>query len=618
MNQKNAAKEALKIVAAPRPLRLSEWSNSYFFLSSENSAEPGKYSTTRTPYVVEPMDCITDPEVEEVVLLWASQTAKTTIFNAATGYFIHHDPAPIMMVQPTKEMGEAWSKDRFVPMVRDTPVLNELVNIQSSRDGDNTIMHKRFPGGNLTIAGANSPASLASRPKRVMILDEVDRFPRSAKKEGRPSKLAIARTTTFYNRKILKSSSPTIRGESEIEEDYENSDKRKLWVECPHCLERQKLVFEQLQWPQSEPENAYYVCALNGCILHDSDKYYMLANHEWRAEAPFKGRAGFQLSALYSPWLRFGEMAREFVESKGDPEKLKVFINTRLAETYEENLDGDGIDEESLTNRVEDYEGAPEGVLVVTAGVDVQDDRLELEIIGWGIEEESWNLGYHVIHGDPGTKEVWQDLDDILETKIMHERGVELSIACACIDAGGHHAESVYLYTKSKQVQGRRVYAVRGYSHSWRPVVGKPSNNNSHRVKVFYVGTDTAKDTIFSRLKIDEEGAGYCHFSANLPDEYFKGLTSEKLVKRYAKGRTVKQYIKKTQSTRNEPLDCRVYGFAALKIIKPNMPKVKLRFDKLTEKKPPPEHDDSPHNTTKGTSRTTKRGRRGSGFVNRW
>lgn len=577
--------------------------------------------TSRAPYQREIMDAISDTEVEQVVLLMASQTGKTEIFNNAVGYYIHQDPAPLMMVQPTKDMAEAWSKDRLVPMVRDTPVLHALINIDTRRDGENTILHKRFPGGNLTISGANSPASLASRPKRVMILDEVDRYPTSAKKEGRPSKLAIKRTTTFWNRKILKSSSPTIRGESEIEEDYDNSDKRRYWVKCPHCDEMQVMAFEHLKWPEGQPEQASYVCAANGCILTDGDKYYLLSHGEWRAEAPFKGTAGFHLSSLYSPWVRFAEMAIKFVEAKSDPEKLKVFINTELAETYEENIDGEGIEPDSLLNRVEDYEDAPDGVLVVTMAVDVQDDRLELEIVGWGADNESWSLKYEVIHGDPGTREVWQDLEDYIESSVPRAAGGALPIACVCIDAGGHHAESVYLFCKKKQRASRRVYWVRGYSQSWRPVISKMSNNNSHKAKGFFVGTDTAKDSIFSWLKVEEEGAGYCHFPAHYPDEYFTGLVSEKLVKRYSKGRSTKQYIKKTASIRNEPLDLRVYNLAAIKILKPNYERLKLRRDKLGEKNTPPPEDNPPHTAPvkpASASRTGKRRKKQSGFVNRW
>lgn len=606
-------------MAPPPLLSLSEWADSYRYLSSESSAEPGKFMTDRVPYAREIMDAITDPEVEMVVLMMASQTSKTEIMNNAVGYYIHQDPAPIMMVQPTKDMGESWSKDRLVPMIRDTPVLNQLIKIDSKRDGENKIMQKKFPGGHLTISGANSPSSLASRPIRILFMDEIDRYPRSAKKEGNPVKLATKRTQTFWNRKIIMSSSPTIKGESRIEENYEKSDKRRLWVTCPHCGEMQILVFENIRWPDGEPENAYYVCGLNGCIISEGDKHYMLAHHEWRAEAPFKGIAGFHLPSFYSPYVSFPEFAKKAAESKKDPEDLKVFINTELAETYEENLDGEGVEADALHNRVEDYEGAPEGVLVITMSVDVQDDRIEYEILGWGIDDESWSIRYDVIHGDPGTPEVWQDLDDIIESKWPHARGLKMPISCICIDAGGHHAESVYSFCKKKQRGGRRVYPVRGYSQSWRPVIGKPSKNNSHKVKMFFVGTDTAKDTIFSRLKLEQPGGGYCHFPAHYPDEYFTGLTSEKLVKRYSKGRSTKQYIKKSSSARNEPLDLRVYNLAALKILNPVFEKLKLRLDKLTEKNPPPDSENPPHNDPKAATRhAANRRKRGGGFVNRW
>ncbi len=613
------ARAAISIVAPPPLLSLTEWADHYRYLSSESSAEPGKFLTARVPYQRAIMDAITDPEVEVVVLMMASQTGKTEIMNNAVGYYIHQDPAPMMMVQPTKEMGEAWSKDRLVPMIRDTPALNALINVESRRDGENKILHKKFPGGHLTIAGANSPASLASRPIRVLLMDEIDRYPRSAKKEGNPVKLARKRTQTFWNRKIIVSSSPTIKGESRIEEMYEHSDKRRLWVTCPHCGEMQILVFEHLRWPDGEPENAHYVCALNECIISDGDKYFMLAHHEWRAEERFNGIAGFHLPSFYSPYVAFSEFAKKVMESKKDPEDLKVFINTELAETYEENLDGEGLEADQLTHNMSDYQGAPEGVLVITMAVDVQDDRLEFEILGWGMDEESWSIRYDAIHGDPGTQEVWRDLEDIIETTILHARGSEMPIACITVDAGGHHAESVYLFCKKKQRQGRRVYPVRGYSVSGRPVIGKPSNNNSHKVKMFYVGTDTAKDTIFSRLKIEHPGAGFCHFPADYPESYFTGLVSEKLVKRYQRGRSTKQYVKKTASARNEPLDLRVYNMAALKILNPTFAKLHLRLEKLTEKKPPPDSEDPPHNATQAPPRpAAKRSKRGGGFVQRW
>lgn len=574
----------------------------------------------RAPYQREIMDCISDTEIEEVILIMASQTGKTEIFNNAIGYYIHQDPSPIMMVQPTKEMGESWSKIRFVPMVRDTPVLKTLVNIDSKRDGDNTILEKSFPGGNLTIVGANAPSALASRPKRIMVLDEVDRYPASAKKEGRPSQLAIKRTTTFWNKKILKSSSPTIKGESEIEEDYDTSDKRRYWVQCPECGEKQLMVWEQLKWPENEPENAYYVCGPNGCILNDGHKYFMLKHGEWRAEAPFRGRAGFHISSLYSPWVRFGELAKKWVDSQKDPEKHKVFINTEMAETYEENIQaGDGVEPDSLLNRVEDYDNAPAGVLIVTMSVDVQDDRLEYEIAGWGEDEECWSIRYGIIHGDPGTKDVWRDLDDIIESKVHHASGLELPIMAVCIDAGGHYADDVYAYVKAKQRRQRRVYWVRGHSATWKPLVSKPVKNDPKRGKGFYIGTDTAKDTVFARLKVEEVGPAYCHFPAHYEDEYFKGLTSEVKVKKMSKGRTVKKYEVRKGVTRNEPLDLRVYNLAAIRIINPKWDKWKLRLAKLAEKNPPPDSPKPPHNAPKETARpASKRQRRGGNFVNRW
>lgn len=613
--------EVLKTVAAPPLLKLAEWADTYRFLSSEASASPGKFITAAAPYQREIMDTITEPAVEEVVLIMASQTGKTEIFNNAVGYYIHQDPSPIMMVQPTKEMAEAWSKDRLMPMIRDSPCLSSIININSKRDGENTILHKKFYGGNITIAGANSPASLASRPKRIMILDEVDRYPLSAKKEGRPSKLAIKRTTTFWNRKILKSSSPTIRGQSEIETDYLNSDQRKYWIECPHCKTKQKMVWEQLRWPKDQPENAYYACVNNGCIIGDGDKYYMIFNGEWRAEAPFKGKAGFHLSSLYSPWVKFAELATKFVEAAKDPEKLKVFINTDLAESYEENLEGEGIEEDELLNRVADYTNAPAGVVVITMAVDVQDDRLEYEILGWGLDEESWSIKYDIIHGDPGTFEVWRDLENIIESSIPHEYGFSLPISSICIDAGGHHAESVYLFCKNKQKSGRRVYPIRGYSQSWRPVISKSSRNNSHKVKMFFIGTDTAKDIIFSRLKIEERGAGYCHFPAHYQDSYFKGLTSEKLVLSYKKGRSIKQYIKKKASIRNEPLDLRVYNLAAFKILNPVLPALRLRIEEKRIKTSLPQSNTlSKNKETPETKKivTSSRRKSGKGFVGRW
>jgi len=297
------------------------------------------------------MDAVCDREVESIVIRASAQVGKTEILNNIAGYYIHQDPAPILLLQPTLEIAEAWSKDRFAPMIRDTAALSELIKDPRSRDSGNTLLHKKFPGGHITMAGANSPASLASRPIRIVLMDEVDRYPLSAGAEGDPRSLAKKRSTTFWNRKDIQASTPTVKGISPIDAAYENSDQRLYYVPCTHCGEYQYLKWAQVKWDK-EPEEAYYVCECCGVVLTDSDKPAMLAAGEWRAEMPFKGVAGFHLSELYSPWVTFGQIAKNFTIAKLLPETLKTWVNTSLGESWEEA--GEGLDEDSLMGRREE------------------------------------------------------------------------------------------------------------------------------------------------------------------------------------------------------------------------------------------------------------------------
>ncbi len=544
----------------------------------------------------------------------SSQVGKTEIINNIAAYFIDQDPSPILLVQPTLLIGEAWSKDRLTPMVRDTPALSNLIKTERKRDGENTILHKKFPGGHITVAGANSPASLSSRPIRIVLLDEVDRYPFSAGVEGDPVNLARARAKNFWNRKIVMSSTPTIKGESRIDAAYESSDQRKFYVPCPHCDEMQVLTWAQIQWDDGKPEDAVYICPHCGVVLTNGDKPFMLKNGLWLADKEFHGTAGFYLNELYSPWVSWGEIALNFLEAKKLPETLKTFINTSLAECWEEDADAEGLDEDSLQSRVEDYDTAPEGVLVITVGVDIQDDRIELEIQGWGVDEEFWSIDYVVLHGSPSKREVWQSLDDILLSKIPHALGVDLPISCVCIDSGGHHTEEVYQYCKEKARQKRRIYAIKGQSQYGKPVVGKFTRNNALRVKLFPLGVDTAKEVIFGRLKIEEPGAGFCHHPSRYDEEFFKQLTSEKQVKRFHKGRTRKEWIKTYR--RNEVLDCRVYGMAALKILKPDFEKIAERLHSRITKLDSTGEEESVDNKSKPRKRPHSRPQ--GGFVNSW
>jgi len=559
-------------------------------LSSEASAEPGKWNTSRAPYQREMMDAICDPQIEMVVVMSSAQVGKTEIINNIVGYHIHLDPAPILLLQPTLEMAEAWSKDRLAPMIRDTTALHGLVKDPRSRDSSNTLLHKRFPGGHITMAGANSPASLASRPIRLVLCDEVDRYPISAGTEGDPVSLAKKRTTTFWNRKLVLTSTPTIKGASRIESAFEQSDQRRYHVPCPQCGEYQSLKWQQVKWESDpatadeehkhRPETAHYICEHNGCIITDADKPAMLRGGKWIAEAPFDGTAGFHITELYSPWATFAMMVGEFLKAKKLPETLKTWVNTSLGETWEEA--GEVIEADSLLQRKENWGSeAPEEVVVVTAGVDVQGDRLEIEVKGWGVGEESWSLDYKQFFGDPAQDAVWQELDAYLQRPVKSKTGVYLNIACACIDSGGHHTQAVYEFCKGRGVRG--VFAIKGMNQAAKPIIGRPSKNNRHKIRFYPIGVDTAKEVIYSRLRITEPGHGYCHFPVERDREYFLQLTGEKQVTRFTKGVARREWIK--IRARNEALDCNVYALAGLKLLSPDLEQLAAAMPSA----PPPE-----------------------------
>lgn len=562
------------------------------------------------------MDAVNDPANEEIVFVASAQVGKTEIVNNIVGYFMHQDPSPMLIIQPTLDMAETWSKDRLSPMLRDTPVLSGKVKDNRQKNSGNTILHKTFPGGHLTAAGANSPASLASRPVRIFLGDEVDRYPPSAGDEGDPVSLGKKRTTTFWNRVIFLVSTPTNKGTSRIDEAWEQSDKRRYFVPCPHCGEFQYLKWSQVKFEKESPQSATYTCEVCGVLLTEADKPGMIAAGEWRATAPFTGVAGFHINELYSPWSSWGNMASEFLKVHKNPQRLKVWINTSLGEPWEEK--GETVDEDSLKARREHYtpEELPADVLVLTAGVDVQNDRLECEVVGWGQDDESWSIDYKVIYGSPALGDVWETLDDYLKTSYYHPSGSRLRVAAACIDSGGHHTDQVYRFCKPRQV--RRVYAVKGSSQAGQSIAGKASKTNKAKVLLFSVGTDTAKEQIYSFLKIADVGPGYCHFSHHHNDEqYFKGLTCEQAVTRYNKGHAQIVWVK-PDGAANEPLDCRVYATAGREILNPNYRKLaeKLKVepddvDDLVATEP--DDDDS----TPVKKRKKAKRRRG-GFVKGW
>lgn len=529
------------------------------------------------------MDAFTDPTVSNVVVMSSAQVGKTEVLLNVLGHFIDQDPGPILVVMPTLEMAQAFSKDRLAPMIRDTPRLHGKIGDPRSRDGDNTVLHKLFPGGHLTIAGANSPASLASRPVRVVLCDEVDRFPVSAGMEGDPVDLAVKRSTNFWNRRVGLFSTPTVKNQSRIELAFEASDQRRFYVPCPRCGHFQALVWGNVIWPKAAPEAAHYECEACRYQIGEGEKLRMIRLGEWRPMRDFSGSAGFALSEIYSPWSAMADMAKTFLQAKQSSETLQVWVNTSLGEAWED--EAETIEDSVLLGRREQYGPVvPAGGGVLTTGVDVQDDRLECEVVAWGLGEESWSVAYQIFYGDPAQPAVWEDLDSYLGLLWEHESGARLRIAAACIDSGGHHTKAVYAFVRPRE--GRRIFAVKGASTPGKPLVSRPNTNNLGGVKLFTVGVDTAKATVFSRLRIGDPGPGFMHFPASHDEEYFRQLTAEKVVTKYRRGFPYRQWEK--TRTRNDALDCRVYAMAALAIINPPLQTIMAALSAAQDKTPPP------------------------------
>jgi phage terminase large subunit GpA-like protein len=625
MKYKNTLNELRKRVFAmlksPPELSMSEWADRFRRLSPEASAEFGSWNTSRAEYQRGIMDAISDPTIETIVVMSSAQVGKTEMTLNMIGYYVHNDPSPMLVIQPTLDMAQTFSRDRLAPMVRDTPVLTELIQDSKSRSSGNTILKKSFPGGHITMAGSNSPASLASRPVRLAIFDETDRFPVSAGTEGDPVMLASKRTNNFANRKIIMVSTPTIQGASRIETAYENSDRRVFKVPCPHCGEFQQLKWSNVKFDKENPSHAFYVCDECGVVIEHSHKAAMVRQGKWVATLKSGKVAGFHLSELYSPWRTWGNMAEDFLFAKKNRDTLQVWINTALGEVFDDDADGDGVEYEQIyvKNRHEyEFDPLPEEVLVISAGVDVQGDRLELETLGHGLNEETWSLGYYKIPGDPGLGTTWDALDDILSRKFNHPSGIQLSVAATCVDSGGHHTQAVYDYTR----RHTNRFAIKGASQSGKPLVGKPSRTNKGRVALYPIGTDAAKDLIFSRLKIEEFGSGFCHFPMSYDQEYFKGLCSEKKVRKFVKG-VARMEWKKTR-TRNEPLDLRVYAIAAFRLLNANLKAIDKKIN--GEKEEEDVIEPNVHIVAQEKElipmaippKRRSRSRRGSAFVKRW
>lgn len=597
---------------------VSDWADTYRRLSAESSAEAGRWRTDRAEYQREMMNAITNPKVNKVVFHTSAQIGKSECINNILGYYMDYDPAPIMFIMPTEDVVKGYSQDRIDPMIRDTPVLREKIDEKKSRDSGNTKTYKKFPGGYLTLNGANAPSKLASRPIRIVLADEVDRFPASSGEEGDPLSLAEVRQTTFWNKKTVIASTPTIKGASKIDKEYEMSSQEVLNVACPHCGVYQPLVWAQIKFNHfKEQENGQdgnkfellgYVC--KECGVVDSEIRWKKQPIKWIANNPsVKNIRGFHLNALASKWKKWESIVDDFLTAKKKGrEELKVWVNTMLGESWEEESEVDFND--LLAKRRQYYNCLiPNDVLALTCGVDVQDNRLEYEIVGWSLGKTSWGIKYGIILGDPANEETWDKLSEVLFADYTRNDGQVLHIMSTCVDSGGHKTEQVYDYCRNHFLQN--VYAIKGVGGSGVPFVKIPKSVNDAGVYLFNIGVDVGKDTLFSRLKVQyETEAGFCHFpieaDRGYDEEYFKGLTSEHKITKYTRGQARIVWEKRSDRARNEPLDLRNYATAAFEIKSVGLPYDLLAF--LAEQEEvPPKKDEQPPAITQETSKTVEK-----------
>lgn len=548
----------------PEPMPVDLWADEHRRLPRESSSEHGQWRTERTPYLREPMRVLSDDHPSKrVVLVFGTQTGKTECGNNWIGSSIHQSPSSMMVVQPTDIMGKRWTRQRFNPMVALSPVLRERIKPSRTRDSGNTATMKEFPGGFLVIANAHSASALSSMPVRRLFMDEVDRYPSDVGGEGHPVDLAEARTSSFPRRKILITSSPTVKDESVVWEEWEASDQRHYYVPCPHCGHKQVLRDDQLT------DDGVFLCEQGGHFIAEHHKEEMLEQGEWRAHNPESDVPGFHLPSYYAPLglgLSWPEIVDKRAKARANPDKLKAYTNTIMAEVYE---DASGkVAWREVADRAGGYSSRmiPDGCLLLTQGIDTQDDRWAIHVVGHGRGGRLWTIDWIEVPGQPGIEEEWRKLDKYINATYRNRYGVDMTILATGVDTGGHHTHMAYQFCRTRA--HKRVLAMKGSKFQGRPIIPtrpSPQDVNVHGqviragVDLWHIGTDTAKGALFAKLVADA-GAEYedqrFRFPSDLPDDFFQQLTAE----RYD---TTRQRWIKPRHARNEALDCTVYALAA-------------------------------------------------------
>ncbi len=557
-------------------LSVWEWAENYRILSSKGSAEPGLWRNDRTPYLKEIMQCLSanDPS-EYVVFVSGTQLGKTECILNWMGEIIHLMPGPAAIVQSTLSSGEIFSKQRLQPMIDNTPELFERVAKSREREAGNTIMMKEFPGGSINILTGNSEDTLRSKPFRFLGLDEADMYPLWTVSK------AIERTETFSNRKIFLCSSPKKLESSIIWAEYLLSDQRKFFIPCPHCSGMQVIEWENIKFEYNKDSHkiagdVMLACVHCGVLISDSKKAGMLQAGEWRPTNPNGKHPGFHLPQFYSllghsKWRSAVRKHLKIVQMKknGNMQYIaerETWTNDVCAQPWEDK-EGPNTNWEELFNRREDYKVEPlnENIILLTCGVDIQDDRIECQVLGFSLNYETYVVEYKVFYGKLSDIEIWAHLDDFLIKTYTHSCGKQMRILCTAIDTGGHYPNKVYEFCKTRYIPKiRYVFAIKGASSYNQPVIKSPTKIQG--AYLFSVGTDTAKDHINECLKAKLPGPGYIHFPLRLPEAYFHQLCAETKVSEWFKGKLRKVWRNKSHA-RNEALDTFVYGIAAVNLV---------------------------------------------------
>lgn len=602
-----AIRRAIEHLVPPADILPSEFAEQNIVIPVGN-AVPGPIRFGAAAYQRGMIDVIKEPGITRVSYMLGAQLGKTTIQQCITAYFIAHDPRSQIWLMPSEGDMLTFRSTKLQPMLEANPAIADRMAKPRGREGQNNGRMISFIGGWLMFSWAGSAKTLRGRSAPVTLADEIDGMENAGteeKNEGDPVQLLMQRAASFSSsgQNIhIESSTPTVKGFSRIESAHDQGDQRKFHIPCQHCGERQVLKWENVMWDGRQDDReadaafrdhlvdtAGYVCEHCGVVWNDGDRVAAVRDGVWIASQPTKTHASFHLSELYSPFRKLRDIVQSYLD-KLAVDSWNTFVNVSLAETYEET--GDRIDPTGLVSRAEDYTAeVPMGALYITAGVDMQQDRLECEVVAWGEGEESWSLGYHVLWGDPVGGDVWDDLEDLLETRFTHESGMQMRIQAACVDTGGTSGMTQAAYDWLRGKTGRRLFGIKGVPGWGRPIVEKverkQSGRNARKIDLFRVGVDEGKLLVMRRLAVEKHGPNYCHLPTDRFDleEWAKQVSAEKLRVKFLRGQAVR-YWWKPDKARNEALDCRVYATAALKIMQPSFKRLAVRLQTFIAQHP--------------------------------